>query len=154
MNDPQVPDGSFNHTPPPPSDYTPPSPFSDYLPLPSPRGIKIVAQNSDAEDDLDAAQGMNDPQVPDGSSDYTLPPLSDYTPPPPSNNTPPSPFSDYLPPPSPGGVDEIAAQNSDAEDDLNAAPGMNDPPDGSSITHAYHSKLDGKVYFFLGMHRH
>ena len=123
----------------------PSSPFSDYLPPPSPGDVEITALNSDTEDDLDATQGMNDPQVPDGSSDYTPPPPSDYT--------PPSPFSDYLPPPSPGGI-EIVAQNSDAEDDLDAAPGMNDPPDGSSITRAYHPKLDGKVYFFLGMHRH
>src|SRR6266852_7147416 len=27
-------------------------------------------------------------------------------------------------------------------------------PDGSSITRVYHPKLDGKVEFFLGMHRH
>jgi hypothetical protein len=30
------------------------SPFSDYLPLPSPGGIEITALNLDTEDDLDA----------------------------------------------------------------------------------------------------
>src|SRR3981081_929699 len=95
-------------------------------------------------------------------SNYTPPP-SNYTPLPPCNYTPPPPFdhvlapadrvspsfSGYLPPPLHGGV-EIAALNSDAEDDLDVAPGMNHPqvPDASSVTRVYHPKLDGKVDFF------
>jgi hypothetical protein len=67
----------------------------------------------------------------------------------------PSPFSDYLSPTLHGGV-EIAALNSDADDDLDVAPGINRPqvPDTSSITRVYHHKLDGKVIFFQGIHRH
>jgi hypothetical protein len=91
---------------------------------------------------------------------YFSPPPN-YTPPAPSNCALPladyvaSPFSDYSPPPFHGGV-EIAALNSDAEDDPDAAPGMNDPQvsDAPSITRAYHPKLDGKVDFFLGNHRY
>jgi hypothetical protein len=133
-----------NYTPPPPSNYTPPPP-SNYTP-PPPSNYTLPP-----------------PSI------YTPPPPSVYTPPPPSNYTPPppfnyvlppaeyalSPFSDYLPPPLHGGV-EIPALNLDAEDELDAAPGMNDPqvPDASFITRVYHPKLDGKVDFFLGMHRH
>jgi hypothetical protein len=95
------------------------------------------------------------------------PPPSNYSPPP-SNYSPPSPFnyvlphadyipssvSDHFPPPSDGGF-EITALNLDAEDDLDAAPGMDSPqvPDASSVTRAYHPKLDGRVDLFLGLHQ-
>ena len=46
----------------------PPSPFPDYLPLPLDGGVEIATLNLDAEDNLDVAPGMNDPQVPDGPS--------------------------------------------------------------------------------------
>jgi len=90
-------------------------------------------------------------------SNHATPPHSNYTSPPPFNSVIPpadyglSPFFDYLPPPLHGGI-EIAALNLDAEDDLDAAPGMNHPqvPDAPSITRAYHPKLDGKVDFFSG----
>src|SRR6267154_484740 len=72
----------------------------------------------------------------------------------PSPSPPPLPLpspSDYLPPPFYGGV-EIAALNSDAEDDLDAASGMNSPQasDALSIKHYYHPKLNGRVDFFRG----
>lgn len=78
---------------------------------------------------------------------HTPPPLSDYP--------PPSPLSDL--PASLHGDVEIAALDLDADDDMDAAPGMNDPrvPDGPPITRAYHPTLDGEVdFFFLGMHRY
>src|SRR4030088_80147 len=71
--------------------------------------------------------------IPYSSSHPSSPILSNYTPPHSSNYMPmpPSPFPDYLPPPLDGGV-EIATLNLDAEDNLDVAPGMNDPqvPDG------------------------
>ena len=71
----------------------------------------------------------------------------------PSNNPPRSPFPDYLLPAFLRSV-EIAALYSDAEDDLDSVPDMDDPQvreiflDG--FTRLYHSKLDGKVEFVCG----
>ena len=93
-------------------------------------------------------------------SDYTSSPPSNFTPPPfnnvlPSADHESSPVSDYLPPPSHGGA-EFPAINPDAEDDLDAAPGMNDPQiiDASVTTCDYHPELDGKSFFSprYGMH--
>ena len=93
-------------------------------------------------------------------SNFMLPP-SDYTPGPFSSNYTPSPSSNYVLPPTDYGLSpfsnhlslslhggfEFTALYSAPKDDLDAAPGMNDPqvPDTSSITHAYHPKLDGTV---------
>jgi hypothetical protein len=84
------------------------------------------------------------------------PSLSSPSPLSPSSLSPsPLPPSDYLPPPFHGFVD-ITPLNSDAEEDLDAAPGINDPqvPDTPSIKRNYHRDLNDNVVFFPSIHLH
>lgn len=122
--------------------YDPPSPIPYSSPLPptptptlTPTPTPTPTPSNFTPPPFDYTPGSPSNYTPSPSSNYVLPPADDVL----------SPFSDHSSP-SLHGVFEFAALNLAPENDLDAAPGMDDPqvPDILSITRAYHLKLDGK----------